>query len=663
MEHNQSTVINETGIKKARKVRAYYIIPALAAVENLLIELLNHKAFTDGLRGMLSFLKVHPLAFLVNFFLILLTLAPAFFLRRRAFWCTLLGCIWFAGGVANGFIRTNRLTPFTTADLTVLNTGLETLPNYLSKGYIILLCVGLALLIGAMIWLLIWGPRSHDSLRRRLIGGAIALAISAGGLFGTWHWAFAAGHLSVNFPNLAIAYDNYGFGFCFIETWLEKGVKHPSGYSQAQIENILDGVEASAVESSAQTDVNVIFVQLESFVDPAEITTLTLSEDAVPNWTALSKTCTHGYLTVPVVGAGTANTECEVLTGMSTRFFGPGEYPYKTCLTDRTFESVAYDLKENGYAAHAIHNHRSAFYSRNVVYGNLGFDDFTGLEYMPKTAKTPINWCKDYVLPAQICKALDSTEDQMDLVFTVTVQCHGSYPSDPTLSNPRIKVVDCYDEEKRYSIEYFINQLYETDQFIGNLTSLLSKRDEKTMVVFYGDHLPSLDLTNKDMLSGSIYNAEYLIWSNFDLPVTHDNIYAYQLSALSLGKLGITNGLMNRFQQFCRGNDTYRRDLQALQYDMLYGKNYAGSDYPVADMKMGISPISVDCIEQSGDYWYIRGEGFTPYCKITVGEDVLRTAYISPAALRTREDLSGVTADDIRISIVDKNKTILSVEE
>ena len=35
-------------------------------------------------------------------------------------------------------------------------------------------------------------------------------------------------------------------------------------------------------------------------------------------------------LKVPSVGAGTANTEFEVLTGMNLRYFGPGEYPYKT---------------------------------------------------------------------------------------------------------------------------------------------------------------------------------------------------------------------------------------------------------------------------------------------------------------------------------------------
>lgn len=39
-----------------------------------------------------------------------------------------------------------------------------------------------------------------------------------------------------------------------------------------------------------------------------------------------------GYFEVPVVGAGTANTEFETIVGMNLHYFGPGEYPYKTVL-------------------------------------------------------------------------------------------------------------------------------------------------------------------------------------------------------------------------------------------------------------------------------------------------------------------------------------------
>ena len=90
----------------------------------------------------------------------------------------------------------------------------------------------------------------------------------------------------------------------------------------------------------------MIYVQLESFIDPDEIRGLELSGEAAPTWNALTGEYSSGYLTVPVVGAGTANTECEVLTGMSTRFFGPGEYPYQTQLDEKTVESVAYDLRK-----------------------------------------------------------------------------------------------------------------------------------------------------------------------------------------------------------------------------------------------------------------------------------------------------------------------------
>lgn len=69
---------------------------------------------------------------------------------------------------------------------------------------------------------------------------------------------------------------------------------------------------------------NIMFVQLESFFDPTEVEWLRFSEDPIPNLRKLFNEYSTGYFKVPSVGAGTANTEFEVLTGMSMRFFGPG---------------------------------------------------------------------------------------------------------------------------------------------------------------------------------------------------------------------------------------------------------------------------------------------------------------------------------------------------
>lgn len=659
-----------TGVKSNAQLKdcmAFLRLLLLAVADGLVVELFNHKTFTTGFSDFWLFVSRYPLAMAANVLIVLVTLAPGLLLRRRGFWYTLVSAVWLIGGAVNGFILLYRMTPFTTADLTVLNTGLDTLPNYMSKGYIALLAGALALLVGALVYLLLRGKRSEWSWKRRLLSGVLAIAISGAALAGCWSWAFKVGQLTDVFSNLGAAYENYGFSYCFLQTWLNKGIRLPNGYSASDMERIAEMVKKDTkTTAKPQTDVNVLFVQLESFIDPAEIKTLKLSQDAVPNWTELSKSFTTGYLQVPVVGAGTANTECEVLTGMSTRMFGPGEYPYKTRLVDHTVESVAYDLAANGYATHAIHNHRATFYSRNEVFPNLGFDDFTSLEYMPYVSRTPRGWAKDYILTYEIDKALDATPKQPDLVFTVSVQGHGSYPSTPVLDNPQITVDSCSNESEHYAIEYYVNQIHEMDTFIGNLVRSLSNRDEKTILVLYGDHLPSLGLSQMDMASGSLFKTQYLIWNNFGLAKKDQDLYAYQLSADVLGKLGITTGTMNAFQQFCQKETSYRTDLRKLQYDALYGKNYLYSGtnpYKPVDMKMGVSPISITGLTQLDDGWYVTGENFSPYCKVTVKGKEVDTTYVSTRMLKLAKDPGTTDLKDLGVAVVDQHKEVLSDTE
>lgn len=653
---------------KRQAFQKLWVYPLLALGITVVVELFNHKTFTEGFSSLFEFVTDNPLALLVDALIVLLTLVPALFLRWQMFWCVLATIVWLVAGGVNGFILLNRMTPFTMSDLTVLNTGLDTLPNYLSTGYIVLLAVALILSALGLILLFWKGPRNALPLKKRILVGILGMLVSGGALAGGWALAFQTNQLSTTFANLAFAYEDYGFSYCFLQTWLNKGIHRPSNYSQQSVNNVLDMLEEDSDPSSQpQTDVNVIFVQLESFIDPAQIKDLTLSEDAVPNWRRLSEEFSSGYLTVPVVGAGTANTECEVLTGMSTRFFGPGEYPYETTLMDQTAESVAYNLKENGYATHAIHNHRATFYSRNVVYGNLGFDDFTALEYMPQVPTTPKNWAKDAILTSQIVKALNTTEDQPDLVFTVSVQGHGKYPTDPVLEDPEITVVSYPDEDYHYAVEYYVNQVHEMDEFIGNLTETLSKRDEKTILVLYGDHLPALGLEAKDMEAGSLYRTQYIIWDNFGLAKEDEDMAAYQLSAAVLGRLGITNGIFNAYHQFCREESNYWSGLRTLQYDAMEGQKYlydGTSPYQPTDMQMGMAPITLDHLSYMVDSWVLSGSNFSPYCEVRNADgDLLETEYISSNLLRILEDPGTDNVADLSVSVVDKHREILSDTE
>lgn len=157
--------------------RAFLYVFLLAVVLTLVVELFNHKAFTSGTDSFLEFVCGKPLAAVVNVALVLATLSPALFLRRRAFWCALISFIWVVGGAVNGFILLNRMTPFTVADLTVFNTGLDTLPNYLSTKYIVMLAAALVILAVGLILLFWKGPRNDYPLRHRMAAGLLAVVL------------------------------------------------------------------------------------------------------------------------------------------------------------------------------------------------------------------------------------------------------------------------------------------------------------------------------------------------------------------------------------------------------------------------------------------------------------------------------------------------------
>jgi phosphoglycerol transferase MdoB-like AlkP superfamily enzyme len=170
---------------------------------------------------------------------------------------------------------------------------------------------------------------------------------------------------------------------------------------------------------------------------------------------------------VPACGAGTANTEFELLTGISAKFFGPGEYPYKGRLRENTLESMAYVAKRHGYATSALHNHRALFYNRNEVYADLGFDTFTSVEYMNNVSFTPTNWCKDTVLTDEIMEIMKQTKER-DLLHVISVEGHGGYPTERVFKNPYTEIT-ADDEDTKWKYEYYFNEMHEMDCFIGDL--------------------------------------------------------------------------------------------------------------------------------------------------------------------------------------------------
>ena len=635
---------------------------------NLIIETLARKYL-----GGFSFLIHSPIIFLYNSLIIAATLSISCLFKRRSFFMVIISTIWLAIGVANGVILLERMTPFTVKDLSSITDAATILTNYFNRFQLSIIAGVLILLVITIVILWIKLPRKNMTGKFKQSVAMVALVVAV--TFGATWGLIKTNVLATFFGNLAYAYQDYGAPYCFVNTWLNTGIHKPAGYSETAMKNILakanikDGKEALEVKNTdiGKKSPNIIFLQLESFTDPQLFNKIKLSTDAIPNFRNLMANYSSGYLTVPACGAGTANTEFEVMTGLSVKFFGPGEYPFKSVLRNTPAESIALDLKNRGYSTHAIHNHRALFYNRNEVFKNIGYDTFTSLEYMSDVPKTPKNWAKDKILTNQIMEALNSTESR-DYIYTISVQGHGKYPTEQLVKNPKVTVTDAPSQDLKWKYEYYVNQLYEMDQFVKELTDTLSKLEEPTILVMYGDHIPALDIT-ADSYDKDLYQTPYVIWSNFDMEKQDKDQHAYELTADVCDRVGIHEGTVFKYQQNTDHNDkSFLEGLNLLAYDMLYGDRYiyGGNKNAVkaTKMKMGVKTVKIDKVVNVGGRYYIKGQNFTEYSKVTLNGEPLSTIYLGPTLLGLQEEVDPDKAKEMKVSQIDKsNKEIISTTE
>ena len=631
----------------------------LSCVLNFLIETISRHSAIEAWKYMVG----SPLVFLYNAFMIFTTLMIVFFFKRRVFWRFIISGIWLLLGIINGIMLSNRVTPFNSADLKVALDAVTLIRQYFDTGELILFGVGAAAILVFIVMLFRLGGKYKGKVH--YVGALIGLAVDILAFVLVTNWAIDSRVLSTYFGNIAFAYEDYGFPYCFYSSIFRTGIDKPTDYSEATIDQITNNGAYEEVSSDTDVYPNIIFVQLESFFDPTEVEWLGLSEDPIPNIRNLMANYSTGYFKVPSVGAGTANTEFEVLTGMSMRYFGPGEYPYKTIMKKTTCESAAYALENFGYATHALHNNGGNFYSRSEVFANMGFDSYTSKEFMNILSYTPMGWAKDEILIRYIDQALDSSEQQ-DFLFTISVQGHGSYPQEKVIEDPEIQVTSVKDESMRYAWEYYVNQQHEVDEFVGDLIEDLEKRGEPTVVVFYGDHLPTMNLEASDLANRYLYSTEYVFWDNIGLSKKDQNIFAYQLTAEVMNQIGLHAGTIFNYHQNRVGTTNYLADLETLQYDLLYGEHYAQAKKTLkaSDMRMGLADAAIDRITVNDDGTLdVYGTNYTPWSKLYINDRQYDVTFWNDEHLRTKDEVELEDGDEIVIRQMGSKNTIFAESE
>ena len=622
-------------------------LPVLALAVTLLVELLNRGLSPVRLW---QFVTGRPVLFLYNALIVLTTLSLSELFKPRRAVAASTAILWLALGVLQFIVSKERTLPLSSVDILMVKEAFSLIAIYYTWPQIVLMFGGGFAVIFMIILMF------ARMKRRAKFNFPMSLTTCVGMVLLCFMLA-ALGMRGGLFPQhidtLRDAYNDYGFVTCFTFTFGQRGISRPETYSAENVAEILDNIDEEGDagelvypvfdEADNLAQPNIVFVQLESFIDARTILGTAYSADPTPGFNRVCSRFPSGLLFVPTIGGGTANTEFEVVTGLNRDFFGAGESPYSTILLEKPCETVCYDLKDYGYACTAVHNNTATFYGRNAVYANMGFDAFVPLEYMQNMRYNELGWAEDAPLTDEILSALDAT-DARDLVFCVAVESHGKYGETYEARPGDIEVLEAPETVPLAPLQNYVNALRGSDRFLDELIRALVRFNEPTIVVAYGDHLPALDLENELLSTGDIYATRYVIWNNFGGQFEAPDLQAYRLSASLLKQLGFSGGVVTKLHQSADPTETgeeYLKKLEVLEYDMLYGDQEAfDGEYPYAptEMRMGSRDIAIESAALEYRRLLVTGESFTEYSAIVVGDQALDTIYLDPQHLVARVD-------------------------
>ena len=608
------------------------------------------------------FVTERTLPFLYNSFLIFVCFTPIFLFRRRTLIRTFIFGVFLTMGITNCIVLINRVSPFGFSDigmiadlLTMQNTNYFTWPQFIMSASGFLVFFLLLFIIYKKV------PPCEPALSFPLRATLIFFAFFS--IVPITYSLRRAEILTSYFGNLAQGYYDYGYIYGFGTSAIDRGMTKPLGYTRGRINIIKNHLDDTETTLDKKHSPNIVVVLLESYFDVSEASFIRYDDDPIPFFHELEKNYSTGHLRVPVVGAGTCNTEFEILTGMACQFFGPGEYPQKTVLKDtESCESAASVLSTLGYSSCAVHDYGGDFYSRKNAFSKMGFDRFICEETLDITDYTPMgSWPEDDILIQPTVDAMTSTEGS-DFIYAITVGTHGDYPGYPVIDKPEVEV-ECKGKttEQKYKWLYYINMLHTMDNWMRDFITAIDSTGEDTLVIMFGDHLPTMGLYEREVSTHDLYKTKYVTWNNFGMKKKDTDLYSYQLLSEYFDRLGIHEGNFFRYNQSQKnagikaGSDRYMMPLSMLQYDLLYGEHYlynSGTPYPAnPDITMGIYPITIERTYRYGGNIYIYGDGFTPWSKVFSDGNKLDTTYKSGQLLTISED-SIKDGDSIRVAQV-----------
>lgn len=340
-------------------------------------------------------------------------------------------------------------------------------------------------------------------------------------------------------------------------------VNEPDGYSLGALDELLNQYYPSdkpskppvtkppvtLPETEPETDEepkkkpNIIAIMNETFSDLPSLAAslkkdLTTDVEVLPFFNTLDDSASNiskGFAMASVFGGNTANSEFEFLTSNTMAFLPQNTVAYNLYLKESNAFSIVEILKASGYRTIGMHPEVGTNWSRNSIYRYYGFDESYFLETDKNGLKSFVNdkaltdeelyrgHVSDSTIYNRIIELYESKEEGESLfTFAITMHNHGGYTSKDFQYDVHMNSAG-----SSKSVDEYLTSIQQSDKALQELIAYFEAQEEETLIVFFGDHQPSLptsfysdcfgvtDTSPTEQLQVK-YAIPYLYWGNFD---------------------------------------------------------------------------------------------------------------------------------------------------
>ncbi len=623
-----------------RKISAFILLALMPIALMTITECLNNVFIYD----------MTYLGFFANYMVIII-MYFVFFALTGSFKVSYLivNTVLFGLAVAHSYVMDFRGTPFQPMDFLSVTTAAGVANTYnFAPNYKIITAAFLFILLTIII-IKMQTPDYSISVKiiSRSFTGTFATIVLV--LFYLTS-IFANMGVRPDFWNQARGYHNYGFVFNFFANTKYLYMNEPSNYDPNQIKDMIDKDKEEEEDTNTITDApNIICIMNESLSDLSVLGEFETNKEYMPFLSSLKENTIKGNLYVPVIGAGTSNTEFEFLTGHTTAFLPSGSNAYMLYIDNPTASLVS-TLEAQKYSSFALHPYYAKGWNRTSVYSNFGFNKFTSLEDIMDISimqeyqqnGNDVDLLQDlidqkYPNSNMLVRQYVSDSYNYDLIikdfknrrnkkkpyfaFNVTMQNHGGYNTIAKNFDQKIKQTQFPEEYPK--VDQYLSLVKKSDTAFKKLIEYFENVPERTVICMFGDHQPTIEAEFVEKLLGvgslssltteqaqSRYITPFYIWANYDIEEKEiDKLSVNYLSSLVLKTADVQ---LTEYNKYLLKLSETLPVINTVGYIDKDGNYYKWSDVsPYTDLISEYEKIQYNCIfdyeNLEKDTFFIKG--------------------------------------------------------